>query len=795
MASNTNMYHRVSGNNKENNKLIDNSHRNFQISSSPPSDHHQSYSRQQRNSHPIRSSILTITSPAKLNSLDNRIHKNNDGGSGAGLNKKLAHNTSLSLNNGKIGRTGNTTCYLSDKLALSLSERQNINKNKKTIEAPKKVLNGTHSHSKSPQITNIPFLKREASVSSLSIPQPPPLRRAISSVASGRNTSIGLALPVSIKNHGSYNCLSNNGAAITNNDNNNNNNNDNNNNNNNNNNREDFWKSDDRFIPNKYNTPKNSKNDISIISDDSPSPPPNASPETHLRAHSKKIFKSNVANACGIDFNQRILQYLPEPPIPSLKRSQSYQIGTRYNYFANHITTATNNASITGGNLSNTKQQQQQQQQQQLFTLRKVNKSPERILDAPNFVNDFYLNLISWNNANILAIALDTTLYLWNGNTGDVTQLVDYDLNNDTEVGVAVSPHSITSVTWADDNCHISIGKKNGDCEIWDVETMTKVRTMHSNLGVRIGSQSWFVNLVAMGFKSGEILINDVRIKNHVVSTWEEHQGEVCGLSYRRDGLQLASGGNDNTVCIWDSRTSIPQHIKRQHQAAVKAISWNPDILSLLATGGGTNDRKVHFWNTTTGARVNTIDTGSQVSSIQWGQSYAIGGSADGSSAFDNRNGVTGSGVGNDLTYTTDSAVTSSGYQREIVVTGGHPNNAISIYNYETRFKVAEIDHAHEARIVSSQLSPDGTTLVTVGGDENLKFHKIFDVKKKKKYSDDEMLACENTSFVISDEDDESSTKKCHATRNHMLHKSVSSTTTKLLRSPHKNNKTMMTIR
>lgn len=64
---------------------------------------------------------------------------------------------------------------------------------------------------------------------------------------------------------------------------------------------------------------------------------------------------------------------------------------------------------------------------------------------------------------------------------------------------------------------------------------------------------------------------------------------------------------------------------------------------------------------------------------------------------------------------------------KEIVATGGNPENAISVYNYETKFKVAEVVHAHEARICCSQLSPDGTTLATVGGDENLKFYKIFD--------------------------------------------------------------------
>lgn len=390
-------------------------------------------------------------------------------------------------------------------------------------------------------------------------------------------------------------------------------------------------------------------------------PPPNASPTAHLRAQTKLVFKQTVAKACGLDMNQRILQYMPQPPVASFKR-QSYSMRKRshYNY--------------------------QQDSQPELVKLRKINTNPERILDAPGYQDDFYLNLLSWSSKNVLAIALETALYLWNGGSGDVTMIVDYETTK------------ITSVIWSDDDCHLSIGKEDGNTEIWDIETLSLVRTMRSGLGVRIGAQSWLETLVATGSRSGEIQINDVRVKQHIVSTWEEHCGEVCGLSYRNDGLQLASGGNDNTVMIWDTRVSMPQWIKRNHTAAVKALSWCPYIPNLLASGGGQTDKHIHFWNTATGANVGTISTGSQVSSLHWGQSYS------------------GS---------------SSSMNREIVATGGSPTNAISVFNYDTKYKVAEIMQAHESRICCSQLSPDGTTLATVGGDENLKFYKVFEPRRR----------------------------------------------------------------
>lgn len=405
-------------------------------------------------------------------------------------------------------------------------------------------------------------------------------------------------------------------------------------------------------------------------------PSPSASPVSHLKAQTKLVFKKTVAEACGLEMNQRVLQYMPAPPKPSFHRpTYSLKKRTHYQYQPH-------------GN----QDQQNNRISANLLKIRKINSTPDRILDAPGFQDDFYLNLLSWSSKNILAIALESSLYLWDGNSGEVSLLVDY--NNII----------ITSVTWSDDDCHISIGKDDGSLEIWDIESMQLIRTMRSGLGVRIGSQSWLETLLATGSRSGEIQINDVRIKDHIISTWGQHKGEVCGLSYKSDGLQLASGGNDNTVVIWDTRKSAPQWIKRNHNAAVKAISWCPYTPNLLATGGGQTDKYIHFWNTINGNKIGSIETGSQVSSLHWGQSF------NENNKDSNNNNL-------------------NSWNKEIVATGGAPRNSISIFNYDTKFKVGEIENAHESRICSSQISPDGTTIATVGGDENLKFYKIFDLR------------------------------------------------------------------
>lgn len=55
--------------------------------------------------------------------------------------------------------------------------------------------------------------------------------------------------------------------------------------------------------------------------------------------------------------------------------------------------------------------------------VRNISKKPYKVLDAPNLLDDFYLNLLSWSDKNQIAVALDTTLYLWSGCSTEITRI------------------------------------------------------------------------------------------------------------------------------------------------------------------------------------------------------------------------------------------------------------------------------------------------------------------------------------------------------------------------------------
>ena len=82
-------------------------------------------------------------------------------------------------------------------------------------------------------------------------------------------------------------------------------------------------------------------------------------------------------------------------------------------------------------------------------------------MDAPDLLDDFYLNLLDWGSGNFLAIALGNLVYLWNAMNGDVSVLVAVE----DDVG------PVTSVRWAPDGRHLAVGFTNSHVQIWDSST------------------------------------------------------------------------------------------------------------------------------------------------------------------------------------------------------------------------------------------------------------------------------------------------------------------------------------
>jgi WD40 repeat protein len=74
------------------------------------------------------------------------------------------------------------------------------------------------------------------------------------------------------------------------------------------------------------------------------------------------------------------------------------------------------------------------------------------------------------------------------------------------------------------------------------------------------------------------------------------HEQAVNGVAISRDGMLLASCGDDHTIQLWDLGSRIPLATLRGHATAVNTVAVSPDG-TLLASGGA--DKVVKIWDVT----------------------------------------------------------------------------------------------------------------------------------------------------------------------------------------------------
>ncbi|KAK4102043.1 WD40 repeat-like protein [Parathielavia hyrcaniae] len=149
------------------------------------------------------------------------------------------------------------------------------------------------------------------------------------------------------------------------------------------------------------------------------------------------------------------------------------------------------------------------------------------------------------------------------------------------------------------------------------------------------------------------------------------HSQQICGLAWSKNGDIFGTGGNDNLCCVFETakvlearparrvrdedhqaESSTVAHVRGGsevseaqteiqvsrsssysptfylapgdekhrwvHGAAVKAIAFCPWQESLVATGGGSNDKCIHFFHTGSGAALASISVSAQVTSLIW---------------------------------------------------------------------------------------------------------------------------------------------------------------------------------
>ena len=325
---------------------------------------------------------------------------------------------------------------------------------------------------------------------------------------------------------------------------------------------------------------------------------------------------------------------------------------------------------------------------------RKISQKPYKELITSNLIDDFYLNLLDWSSKDQIAVGCTTSVILWNNNKTQSEILLNYPCRNLEESENVVEKY-VSSLIWSNEGDKLAVGHSLGCVEIYDINKKKLISNYSGHKG-RVGVVSWNGNIISSGSKDCNIITRDIRCKNNnenIIVKFVGHSQEVCGLKWSFDGSQLASGGNDNNLMIWNLHSTKPIMCNNSHLAAVKAIAWSPHQHNILVSGGGTADRTIRFWNTTTFENILKYDTGSQVCNLVFSKT-----------------------------------------SNELISTHGFSLNQINVWKLPNLQKTATLI-GHTFRVLYLGLSPNGQNIVTGAGDQTLKFWNVFPPFKADNYS------------------------------------------------------------
>jgi WD40 repeat protein len=200
----------------------------------------------------------------------------------------------------------------------------------------------------------------------------------------------------------------------------------------------------------------------------------------------------------------------------------------------------------------------------------------------------------------------------------------------------------ITVLQFSPDGRRLAIGAKTGQVQLWDPDTGQQVKALEGHRDLilalafvqngqflqtfgggldatwrrweaasgqqreqrRLGSSTakiYEVGLAPEGKHAVAAYASTLRLWDAAaqeIGKLEGHLGRVTALAFSGDGRQLASGGRDRTVRVWEVATRRELRVYEGHKDAVHCLAWSADGKRVLSGGA---DHVVRLWDATKG--------------------------------------------------------------------------------------------------------------------------------------------------------------------------------------------------
>jgi eukaryotic-like serine/threonine-protein kinase len=165
----------------------------------------------------------------------------------------------------------------------------------------------------------------------------------------------------------------------------------------------------------------------------------------------------------------------------------------------------------------------------------------------------------------------------------------------------------VRGVVFSKDGRHLISASSDGIVKLWDAKRLDKqyldgtpeprippIRARVAGPGLSVAFSPDGRRL-ATGGDQDTVKIWDVE-NGRELDTLRGHTGEVYALAFSPDGRWIASGGGDSIVKVWDSHTGTLDRSFRGHTGLVSSLAFSPDGGRLVS---GSRDHTVKVWDVT----------------------------------------------------------------------------------------------------------------------------------------------------------------------------------------------------
>lgn len=405
-----------------------------------------------------------------------------------------------------------------------------------------------------------------------------------------------------------------------------------------------------------------------------------------------------------------------------------------------------------------------------------IPRAPIKTLSVPGLADDYYVSLLDWSPANVIAVGLPDSVALWNASTNASAHISLDSLSSSSSLitansgSLSSSSSSLLSNTTSSSSSSLlsvaetslafnpqhpsilAIGASSGKVYLYDIERSQT--NLQSQSKIQSNLQTSFSSYSSVVIDGSECCSERrIGVLSWSASTRSSSSSHIINSS--NNSSILAAGGKSGTIYLYDPRVSAASAtamLVGAHSQEVCGLAWSPDG-TLLASGG--NDNRLAIWDIRrlgeTAAAAPLADFGGHraaVKAIAWsphtrGRLVSGGGSSDrklrfwdvgcGTPRMDGRPVDAGSQV---------CALYWSPRADEIVSTHGFSQNHTKVWNAPLRTPVAALG-GHTARILYLAPSPDASTVVTAAPDGRMCFWKLYD-DDVVRGCDDSHLGCQS---------------------------------------------------